>query len=131
MIEEKQTNGNLRKDISKKEKEYDELHDEHFEMRNTLSDANMNLQAKNDSLTEERDNYRDDLKDMTKLRDDYKESIELVLVVLGYTPPNFTFKKPGAFHKARWMAPLIYGLKIFLFRNALKKSKKEQLQLER
>ena len=65
------------------------------------------------------------------LRDDYKESIELVLVVLGYTPPNFTFKKPGAFHKARWMAPLIYGLKIFLFRNALKKSKKEQLQLER
>ena len=67
----------------------------------------------------------------TFLRGDYKESVELVLVVLGYTPPKFTFKKPGAFHKARWMAPLIYGLKMFLFRSVLKKSKKEQLKLER
>ena len=34
----------------------------------------------------------------------------------------FNFKKPGAFHKARWMAPLIYGLKMFLFRSSLPKS---------
>ena len=55
-------------------------------------------------------------------RDDYKENIELVLVVLGVMPAKFSFKKPGAIHKARWMAPMIYGLKMFLFRNELKKS---------
>ena len=55
-------------------------------------------------------------------RDDYKECLELILVVLGSTPKNFSFKKCGAFHKARWMAPLIYGLKMFLFRSSLPKS---------
>ena len=64
-------------------------------------------------------------------RDDYKESIELVLVVLGSTPAKFTFKKPGAFHKARWMAPLIYGLKIFLLRKVLHKNQSEIKKLER
>ena len=49
-------------------------------------------------------------------RDDYRECIELVLVVLGDPPKNFSFKKPGPFHKARWMAPWLYGTKIFLFR---------------
>ena len=34
-------------------------------------------------------------------RDDYKECVELVLVVLGEIPPGFSFKKPGANHKAR------------------------------
>ena len=55
-------------------------------------------------------------------RDDYKECLELILVVLGSPPKGFTFKKCGAFHKARWMAPLIYGLKMFLFRSSLPKS---------
>ena len=66
-----------------------------------------------------------------KFRDDYKECIELVLVVLGCPPKNFTYKKPGAVHKARWMAPIIYTLKIFLFRQQLQKDDHEQNNLER
>lgn len=65
-----------------------------------------------------------------QLRDDYKECLELVLVVLGSPPENFTFKKPGAYHKARWMAPVIYTLKIYLFRHQLKKTPGEIKQLE-
>ena len=34
-------------------------------------------------------------------RDDYKECLELVLVVLGAMPKNFTFKKPGPCHKVK------------------------------
>ena len=65
-------------------------------------------------------------------RDDYKECLELVLVVLGCPlPKNFSFKKPGAYHKARWMAPLIYGLKMFLFRFQISKNKKYHEKLER
>ena len=55
-------------------------------------------------------------------RDDYKECLELILVILGSPPKDFNFKACGAFHKARWMAPLIYGLKMFLFRSSLPKS---------
>ena len=64
-------------------------------------------------------------------RDDYKECLELVLIVLGCPPKKFSFKKPGAFHKARWMAPLIYGLKMFLFRLQINKNKKYHEKLER
>ena len=53
------------------------------------------------------------------------------MVVLGYVPPKFTFKKPGAIHKARWMAPVIYTLKMFLFRNQLEKTVHEKKKLER
>ena len=70
-----------------------------------------------------------------QVRDDYRECIELVLLFLGSPPENFTFKKPGAFHKARWMAPLIYGVKMRLFRLQvkvlLKKDKKYLENLER
>ena len=52
-------------------------------------------------------------------RDDYKECLELTLFVLGSPPENFNFKACGAFHKARWMASLIYALKMFLFRALL------------
>ena len=54
--------------------------------------------------------------------EDYKECLELVLTVLGSTPTVFTLKKPGAFHKALWMALLIYRVKMFLLRLTLKKS---------
>ena len=55
-------------------------------------------------------------------RDDYKECLELVLVILGAPPKDFSFKACGAYHKARWMAPLIYGCKMYLFRNYLPKN---------
>ena len=65
-------------------------------------------------------------------RGDYKESLELVLVCLGCPiPTTFTFLKPGALHKARWMAKILYGLKIFLFRFELNRSQVEQQKLQR
>ena len=64
-------------------------------------------------------------------RDDYKEVLELVLLVLGAPPKNFTFKKPGAYHKARWMAIVIYGSKMHLFKAQLKQEKKYLEKLER
>jgi hypothetical protein len=50
-------------------------------------------------------------------RDDYKEFAELCLVYLDgeVAEQNVTFKRPGALHKARWMAKLIYSIKICLF----------------
>ena len=54
-------------------------------------------------------------------REDYREMIELCLLVLGFPLPNNTkqyhFRLPGAYHMARWMAKVIYCLKIYLFRN--------------
>lgn len=49
-------------------------------------------------------------------RDDYKEFLQLAIIFLGGTVPNFSFRMPGAHHHARWMAKAIYCLKIFLFR---------------
>ena len=48
------------------------------------------------------------------LRDDYKEFTELTLLYLASEKHAVTFKRPGALHKARWMAKLIYTLKIAL-----------------
>lgn len=50
-------------------------------------------------------------------RDDYREFAELCTVFLdGETEDHpVTFKRPGALHKARWMAKLIYSIKICLF----------------
>ena len=49
-------------------------------------------------------------------RDDYKEFAELCLVFLdGEEEHKDTFKQPGALHKARWMAKLLYSIKICLF----------------
>lgn len=53
-------------------------------------------------------------------RDDYKEFLELAIVCLGGSLPSFNFKKPGAFHHARWMAKVLYCLKIWMFRGQLK-----------
>ena len=64
-------------------------------------------------------------------RDDYKEVLELVLFVLGDPPKNFTFKKPGAYNKARFMAVLIYGIKMYIFRSQSKQGKKYFEKLKR
>ena len=48
-------------------------------------------------------------------REDYKELAELALIWLGGTLPGnrkFSFRKPGAFHAARFMSKAIYLLKI-------------------
>lgn len=68
-------------------------------------------------------------------REDYKEIIELCLLILGLTLPNqraekqYHFRLPGAYHMARWMAKVIYCMKIFLFRNEFKLTATEQKNL--
>ena len=53
---------------------------------------------------------------LTFTHEDYKELVELSLFYLtkGQEPENSKLLHPGAFHKARWMAKLIYCLKINL-----------------
>lgn len=61
-------------------------------------------------------------------RADYKELLKLALVFIGkQNEVDITFKKPGAFHHARWMAKAIYCLKIYLFRGQLKMTQ-DQIQ---
>ena len=65
----------------------------------------------------------------SQVRDDYKELIELTMVVLGKPPANIHWRAPGPIHHARWMAKLLY-----LFRDqrvAFNLIKKEELQLQR
>jgi len=51
-------------------------------------------------------------------RDDYRELLELALIYMGHGPPRGVhLTKPGAMHRARWMAKAIYSLKIFCFRS--------------
>ena len=51
-------------------------------------------------------------------RDDYRELLELSIIVLGGEPKRGVFiARPGALHCARWMAKIIYAIKVFLFRN--------------
>ena len=52
------------------------------------------------------------------VREDYHQFIQLALVYLGFDEGDdrevISFPRPGALHKARWMAKLIYSLKIVL-----------------
>ena len=47
-------------------------------------------------------------------RNDYREVLELGIVILGGEVSNFRFRRPGALHRARWMARVIYSLKMLL-----------------
>lgn len=51
-------------------------------------------------------------------RKDYTELLNLVLLFIG-KPANMkiTLRQPGAVHRARWMAKVIYCLKIYIFRH--------------
>lgn len=63
-------------------------------------------------------------------RDDYKELLQLTLVFLGCVPSDsVTFRYPGAFHHARWMAKAIYCLKIFIFRDQCEMTEKERIAI--
>lgn len=52
-------------------------------------------------------------------RDDYKELAELSILFLGGDLLKTSIRRPGALHRARWMARIIYALKIILFREQL------------
>jgi hypothetical protein len=47
-----------------------------------------------------------------KPRNDYQELVQLCLAYLGEKCDNFNFQRPGAIHRARWMAKIIYSFKI-------------------
>lgn len=60
-------------------------------------------------------------------REDYRELLELTIIFLGGLPPRgISFRVPGAFHHARWMAKAIYCLKIFLFRKEFTLTEEEE-----
>src|SRR6218665_3283140 len=59
-------------------------------------------------------------------RDDYRELLQLSLLFLGAEPNgDVHIQSPGACHRARWMAKLIYSLKIYLFRSPFRLTKHE------
>ena len=65
-------------------------------------------------------------------RDDYREFLELCVIFLGGIPEGgISFKSPGPMHHARWMAKVIYSLKVWMFSGQFKLSKKESNGLER
>jgi hypothetical protein len=51
---------------------------------------------------------------LTYKRGDYREFVELCLAYIGATQTPIKFQRPGALHKARWMAKLLYILKLAL-----------------
>jgi hypothetical protein len=62
------------------------------------------------------------------------ELSELTLIVLGHPPSTIHWRAPGPVYRARWMAKLIYAMKIYLFRNqtdVFRLTKKEETQVER
>lgn len=68
--------------------------------------------------------YKEVLQKKTKqgkwtLRDDYKELVETSMAVLGEVPPSFSWKKPGAAHKARFCSFGIYINKAVAFADQL------------
>jgi hypothetical protein len=68
------------------------------------------------------------------VRDDYREVLELTMLVIGVSPERVHWRAPGPVHHARWMAKLIYALKMYLFRhqrNAFALTAREQQQLQR
>ncbi|GBM06522.1 hypothetical protein AVEN_101683-1 [Araneus ventricosus] len=67
-------------------------------------------------------------------KDDYQELIELTNTVLGKPSEKIHCPAPGPVHHARCMSKLIYGIKIYLFRNqrdVVKLTKREEAQLEK
>ena len=48
------------------------------------------------------------------VREDYKELLTLAVAYVDPDVSAVSFRRPGALHKARWMAKLIYALKIIL-----------------
>ena len=60
-------------------------------------------------------------------RDDYKELLELSIIFVGGIPSSgIRFKKPGACHRARWMAKIIYSMKIWMFKQQFTLTKSEE-----
>ena len=60
-------------------------------------------------------------------RDDYREFLELSIIYLGRAPSRgIRFQAPGAMHHARWLAKVLYAVKMWLFRSQFRMTKSEQ-----
>jgi len=60
-------------------------------------------------------------------REDYLKLLDLSIIYLGgVLPSGIHFRKPGAYHMARWMSKAIYTLKLYQFRAEFKLSKLEE-----
>lgn len=63
-------------------------------------------------------------------KDDYRELIELSIIFLGGdTEHKFKIRPPGAMHQARWMAKVIYSIKISLLSSQFTISNKDKTAL--
>lgn len=59
-------------------------------------------------------------------RDDYKELLNLTIIFLGGVPKKgISFRAPAGLHRARWIAKAIYSLKLFMFKDQFKLTKRE------
>ena len=57
--------------------------------------------------------------DQAQPMDDYRELLEICVVTLSGVPKRgIRFSRPGALHRARWMANGSYTVKVFLFRGS-------------
>lgn len=84
----------------------------------------------NEEMMKATASHRDDLIDFLnkqgeQVREDYAEFVNLVLTILG-AKKDVKFRRPGAMHRARWMAKVIYTLKISMFRKQFKLTKSEE-----
>ena len=60
--------------------------------------------------------FAQDQLDKYQPRNDYRELLELTIIFLGGTPTKvISFESPAGLHHARWMAKIIYSLKIWIF----------------
>ena len=64
---------------------------------------------------------------LTVIRGDYKELMELTLIFIGEEPcRGVRFQRPGPMHHARWMSKVIYSLKVWMFQNQFSLTSKEE-----
>jgi hypothetical protein len=60
-------------------------------------------------------------------RDDYWELLELTITFLGGVPSRgISFRAPAGLHRAKWMAKSVYSLKIWMFKQQFKLTKREE-----
>jgi hypothetical protein len=67
-------------------------------------------------------------------REDYRELAELALIWLGGTLPGnrmFSFRKPGAFHAARFMSKAIYLLKMDILSERIEQDPEQRRLIHR
>lgn len=76
------------------------------------------LKLKTDSIS-----FLKSVKRNNLIRGDYRELVELSLIVLGELNEvggsSYKYKSPGGLSNARWMAKALYALKLFLFQKQL------------